>query len=241
MNNLAYLMAVERLAGIDGAAARAGDPRDAVRNVSHHQPPGLVRHVRAGSGQLSPVFYTFNDRERAFGIIEAICGARMHPTGFASAASRRTCRKDGTGCSAISCSTSRRVWTSTTRRSCGTASSRRAPKAVGGCTTAGGDRVGRHRAQPAGLRLRVGLSQEAALFAATSSSNSTFRPASTATATTAAVVRVEEMRQSLRIIEQCVNNMPGGPYKSDHPLDCAAAQGTHHARHRDPHHALSRA
>jgi NADH-quinone oxidoreductase subunit C/D len=33
-----------------------------------------------------------------------------------------------------------------------------------------------------------------------------------------AVVRVEEMRQSLRIIEQCVNNMPAGPYKSDHPL-----------------------
>jgi len=26
------------------------------------------------------------------------------------------------------------------------------------------------------------------------------------------------MRQSLRIIEQCVNNMPEGPYKSDHPL-----------------------
>ncbi len=25
------------------------------------------------------------------------------------------------------------------------------------------------------------------------------------------VVRVEEMRQSLRIIEQCVNNMPAGP------------------------------
>jgi NADH-quinone oxidoreductase subunit C/D len=33
-----------------------------------------------------------------------------------------------------------------------------------------------------------------------------------------AVVRVAEMRQSLRIIEQCVNNMPAGPYKSDHPL-----------------------
>jgi NADH-quinone oxidoreductase subunit C/D len=26
------------------------------------------------------------------------------------------------------------------------------------------------------------------------------------------------MRQSLRIIEQCVRNMPEGPYKSDHPL-----------------------
>jgi NADH-quinone oxidoreductase subunit C/D len=32
------------------------------------------------------------------------------------------------------------------------------------------------------------------------------------------VVRVEEMRQSLRIIDQCLKNMPAGPYKSDHPL-----------------------
>ena len=33
-----------------------------------------------------------------------------------------------------------------------------------------------------------------------------------------AIVRVEEMRQSLRIIEQCLNNMPEGSYKADHPL-----------------------
>ncbi|RPJ41293.1 MAG: NADH-quinone oxidoreductase subunit C/D, partial [Chloroflexi bacterium] len=33
-----------------------------------------------------------------------------------------------------------------------------------------------------------------------------------------AQVHIEEMRQSLRIIEQCVKNMPPGPYKSDHPL-----------------------
>lgn len=31
-------------------------------------------------------------------------------------------------------------------------------------------------------------------------------------------VRIEEMRQSTNIIEQCLNNMPDGPYKSDHPL-----------------------
>ena len=33
-----------------------------------------------------------------------------------------------------------------------------------------------------------------------------------------AVVRVEEMRQSLRIIEQCWKHMPEGDYKADHPL-----------------------
>jgi NADH-quinone oxidoreductase subunit C/D len=33
-----------------------------------------------------------------------------------------------------------------------------------------------------------------------------------------AVVRIEEMRQSVRIIEQCMNHIPEGPVKSDHPL-----------------------
>ena len=33
-----------------------------------------------------------------------------------------------------------------------------------------------------------------------------------------AVVRIEEIRQSLRIIRQCVDNMPAGPYKSEHKL-----------------------
>ncbi|PKM34327.1 MAG: NADH-quinone oxidoreductase subunit C/D, partial [Gammaproteobacteria bacterium HGW-Gammaproteobacteria-12] len=32
------------------------------------------------------------------------------------------------------------------------------------------------------------------------------------------IVRVEEMRQSIRIIDQCLKNMPAGPYKADHPL-----------------------
>jgi NADH-quinone oxidoreductase subunit C/D len=33
-----------------------------------------------------------------------------------------------------------------------------------------------------------------------------------------AVVHMAEMRQSLRIMRQCLENMPAGPYKSDHPL-----------------------
>ena len=32
-----------------------------------------------------------------------------------------------------------------------------------------------------------------------------------------AQLRIEEMRESLKIIRQCLDNMPEGPYKSDHP------------------------
>ncbi|MGH8431799.1 MAG: NADH-quinone oxidoreductase subunit C/D, partial [Solimonas sp.] len=35
-----------------------------------------------------------------------------------------------------------------------------------------------------------------------------------------ALAREEEIRQSLCIIEQCLKNMPAGPYKADHPLTC---------------------
>ena len=36
--------------GYHGSTARPGNPRDALRTVSDHQSPGLVRHVRAGPG-----------------------------------------------------------------------------------------------------------------------------------------------------------------------------------------------
>ncbi len=32
------------------------------------------------------------------------------------------------------------------------------------------------------------------------------------------MLKVEELRQSLRILEQCYKNMPAGPFKADHPL-----------------------
>jgi NADH-quinone oxidoreductase subunit C/D len=38
-------------------------------------------------------------------------------------------------------------------------------------------------------------------------------------------VRVAEMRQSLRIIEQCVNHMPAGEHKSRHPLATPPLKG----------------
>ena len=53
-----------------------------------------------------------------------------------------------------------------------------------------------------------------------------------------ALVRVEEMRQSLRIVEQCLHNMPEGNYKAEHPLTTPPLK-KYTMRHRNPDHPFS--
>jgi NADH-quinone oxidoreductase subunit C/D len=217
LNNMAYVSAVETLAGIE-VPERAQVIRvmlcEFYRLASH-----LVYYGTFAQdiGALSPVFYMFSDREFIFDITEAICGGRMHPNWFRIGGvvedlpngwhqlvsefldylPPRLDQYD------------RLVMQSSIMRA--------RARGVGPLSVDDAIEWG-----VTGTNLRAtGFGwdvRKARPYSGYDQFEFEVPVGSTGDCYDRVAVHVEEMRQSLRIIRQCLENMPAGPCKADHPL-----------------------
>ncbi|WP_445365658.1 NADH-quinone oxidoreductase subunit C/D [Microbulbifer sp. ANSA001] len=224
MNNLPYVLALEQLAGIQ-VPERAQVIRvmmcEFFRISSHLVFFGTFAQ---DVGQMSPVFYMFIDREKLFGIVEAITGGRMHPAWFRIGGVAQDLPEG---------------WDKMVREFLAYMPARlrdydgmviknkllqRRSRGIGVYNTAEAMEWGVTgpglRATGLGWDLRKkrpysGYDQFEFDIPTYDGGDCFDR----------CRVRVDEMWQSLRIIRQCLENMPSGPYKSDHPLTTPPRKG----------------
>ncbi|MDZ7853812.1 MAG: NADH-quinone oxidoreductase subunit C/D [Halomonas sp.] len=217
MNNLPYILAVEKLAGIE-VTERARVIRVMLAEIFRISSHLLFLGTYLQDlGAMTPVFFTFTDRQKAYEVIEAITGFRMHPAwyriggtaqdlprgwetlvqGFLDWMPRRLREYERAMMdNAIVRDRTRHVAAFTTQEAL-------AWGVTGPNLRATGCDFDLRKRRPYGgyehFDFEVPLGRNGDAF-------------------DRGQVRIEEMRQSLRIIQQCVDHMPAGDYKADHPL-----------------------
>jgi NADH-quinone oxidoreductase subunit C/D len=217
MNNLPYVMAVEKLAGIE-VPARVQVIRvmlcELFRIMSHLLFYGTMAQ---DVGQLSPVFYMFADRDKAYEIIEAICGFRMHPGWFRIGGVAQDLPQGWDKLVQNFVDYLPRRLDEYDRMVMQNRFFKQRTKGIGAYTTEEAIEWG---ATGPGLRA-TGLEwdyRKQRPYSGYDQFDFDIPFGHTGDCYDRTAVRVQEMRQSVRIIEQCLNNMPPGDYKARHPL-----------------------
>ena len=219
MNNMPYILAVEKLAGIE-VPDRVKTIRvmlsEFFRITSHLLYLGTyIQDV----GGMSPVFFMFTDRMKAYDVIEAITGFRMHPAWFRIGGLAHDLPKgwDRLVREFVEWLPSRLKEYEKAAlqnsilvgRSVDVAQYTKDEALAWGVTGPG------LRATGVDFDLR-----KARPYSGYENFEFDVPLAQNGDAYDRAVLRLEEMHQSVRIIKQCLENMPAGPYKADHPLTC---------------------
>jgi NADH-quinone oxidoreductase subunit C/D len=216
LNNFPYVMAVEKLAGIEIP------DRAKVIRIMMAEFYRLANHLvfygtfAQDVGALSPVFYMFNDRERIFDITEAICGGRMHAQWFRIGGVADDLPRGWDGMVKDFLIYMRPRMDQYDKLVMQNRIFKDRTVGIGAFTTEEAIDWG-----ATGPMLRsTGLAwdfRKKRPYSGYDQFEFEIPIGKRGDCYDRAVVHVEEMRQSMRIIEQCLKNMPEGNYKSDHP------------------------